>query len=213
MCLLAWPRLFGLIACLLACLVLGMAKRKQAARTGLACGQHWTSRLHLNQLSNFCRKGALLTVVEVTIVISNSLRQVHVSSEIFTRPALEENAKYRHSSFTLDAERRACSTVGKIFEISQSQHIWSRSYRIVNPCLLTSSIPMNHTIFIANEGIQVNLGILVLAVLSTKAGSQNVVSDEVNVLSAKMEWHFNRRLPWIRNQERLNCIEDLVRNS
>jgi hypothetical protein len=46
---------------------------------------------------------------------------------------------------------------------------------------------MNHTIFIANEGIQVNLGILVLAVLSTKAGSQNVVSDEVNVLSAKME--------------------------
>jgi hypothetical protein len=51
-----------------------MAKRKQAARTGLACGRHWTSRLYLNQLSNFRRKGALLTVVEVTIVVSNSLR-------------------------------------------------------------------------------------------------------------------------------------------
>jgi hypothetical protein len=58
---------------------------------------------------------------------------------------------------------------------------------------------VNHAIFITNEGIKVNLGILILAIFSAKAGSQNVIVDQVNVISAEMEGHFDKQLPWIRN--------------
>jgi hypothetical protein len=65
---------------------------------------------------------------------------------------------------------------------------------------------MNHAIFITNEGIKVNLGILKLAIFSAKARSQNVIVDEVNVIGAEMEGHFDKQLPWICNQQRENCI-------
>lgn len=65
---------------------------------------------------------------------------------------------------------------------------------------------MNHAIFVTEERIQVNLGILILAIFSAEAGPENVIVDEVNVISAEMEGHFDKQLPWIRDHQRLNCI-------